>query len=124
MNTTIDRNTVTITADSEKQAMLIKELAEWLLSEYSPEKFRNLTEDDLIQLTQWGHSLDELEQIETSYKVTVYKHDGKRISAKKAKEILGNTEFLSGLSRSSFHWTAARENNGVTVSFDSRKLFR
>ena len=38
---------------------------------------------------------------------------------KKAIEILGRKEFLSGLARSTFHWDSQRGD----VSFDSSKLF-
>lgn len=32
--------------------------------------------------------------------------------------------FVSGLERSSFHWTAARTNENKTVLFDSSDLFK
>jgi hypothetical protein len=49
--------------------------------------------------------------------------DIKKISQEKALEILGREEYLSGISRSAFHWSAVRDNNGETVYFDSSKLF-
>ena len=124
METTINDNTITITARNEKEAQILKALIEWQFSNFSPEAFKNLSINDLLTLANWGHSLDELKQMETSYKITVYKHNGKKISARKARELLGDTVFLSGLSRISFHWSSSRETNGNTVSFDSSKLFK
>lgn len=85
--------------------------------------YRNLSREDVRILSSFGHTEEDISQIDESVKLTIYRTEGKRISSKKAREILGDREFLSGLSRSSFHWTATREKNGITVSFDSRKLF-
>lgn len=49
----------------------------------------------------------------------------KRISEKKALEVLGREQFLHGLCRSAFHWTATCENGKrEIVSFDSRGYFK
>ena len=49
-----------------------------------------------------------------------------RISAEKASKLLGREAYLSGLSRSAFHWSASRDigDSGNTVSFDSSSLFQ
>ena len=73
-----------------------------------------------------------MRQLAKAMKVTEYTLktagiDGeKRISADKAFEILGERKFLSGISRSAFHYTSARksEDEKYTVHFDSSKLFR
>lgn len=54
-----------------------------------------------------------------------YDYDKKRITAEKAREILGNVKFLSGLNRSTFHWSSERtNNNGEKVCFDSSHCWR
>lgn len=85
---------------------------------------QNLSLEDQQILKSFGYLEEDIQQIDKSYRVTEYKADRKKISAKKAREILGDLDFLSGLSRSSFHWSASRDANGVTISFDSSKLFR
>ena len=89
-----------------------------------------LTEDDKKLLKSWGHPDRDMEQIEEAIRKTVYtiyrtdSGKGKRISAKAALEILGRRAFLSGISRSAFHYTALRKNDDhVEVHFNSKKLF-
>ena len=58
----------------------------------------------------------------------LYKNDEdreRRISADEAIRLLGRKEWLSGLSRSAFHYTAARpvENSEYVVRIDSRRYF-
>lgn len=86
-----------------------------------------LTKDDKVMLTQMGFTNDDIAQIceAALAKNTVYKLNGKRISADEAVRILGRRVYLSGIGRSAFHWTAARETvNGGVVQFDSSKLFK
>lgn len=72
----------------------------------------------------------DIKQIERATIKTVYMHiteDGKeKISIHKAIELLGIEDFLSGISRSAFHYTATRQIGDMPdyVSFDSRKLFQ
>lgn len=86
-----------------------------------------LTESDKQILKNWGYSDKDVSQIEEATGKTIYRlNNAKKISAKKAIELLGRKVFLSGISRSSFHFTAAR-NIGSTdnaVSFDSSALFK
>lgn len=64
--------------------------------------------------------------------VTSYRYfDGERerpISRGEAINLLGEDNFLSGIVRSAFHWTATREVEGTSykqyVHFDSSKLFK
>ena len=77
-----------------------------------------LTETDKKQLKENGYVESDFPQIEramqkskTTYKVVDIKTgDKKIISREKAIEILGRETWLSGISRSAFHWTAQRDN--------------
>lgn len=84
-----------------------------------------LTERDRELLRGYGHSEHDMEQIAQAIRCTEYTVDGTRITADEAVTILGREEFLSGISRSAFHYTAAREaEDHSIVYFDSSKLFR
>lgn len=82
-----------------------------------------LNKKDSETLSSWGFSIEDIEQIKTAIGKTTCKYKDKKISANKAVELLGRETFLSGISRSAFHWNCSRENNGNYVYFDSRKLF-
>ncbi len=96
-------------------------------------KYNNLTEEDLKMLKKFGYERADFKQIDESYVITRYAifkgEDIDRclvITPEKARKLLGNKDFLSGLARSSFHWTSSREIKGVdgyTVDFDSGELF-
>jgi len=84
-----------------------------------------LTSEDKKVLKENGFKDEDMNQIERATIKTVYEMNGEKISQKKALEILGRKEYLSGISRSAFHWSAGRDNEkGETVSFDSSKLFK
>lgn len=71
-----------------------------------------------------GNKDEDIRQIERAIDVTTYERNGRILSTEDARRILGTTVWLSGLSRSAFHYTAARiDRYGQTVYFDSRKLF-
>ena len=83
-----------------------------------------LNKEDKALLKEWGHLESDLEQIEEATRKTKYELNDKNISTKKAIEILGREKYLSGISRSAFHWTALRSNdNNESVFFNSSKLF-
>ena len=92
-------------------------------------KYRNLTENDTSLLKSWGYTEIDFSQINAAFGKTTYELIGKKgkstkISAKKAKEILGTETFLSGLSRSAFHFASSRTSeNGEQIIFDSNALF-
>ena len=75
-----------------------------------------LTDSDKECLKAWGYPEQDMKQIE---------EEG-RISAEKASKLLGREAYLSGLSRSAFHWSASRDigDSGNTVSFDWSSLFQ
>lgn len=85
-----------------------------------------LFNNDVIYLRGLGYTDTRLlKQIEKAAGQTVYTLEGRRISGKQAAEILGRKAFLSGISRSAFHWHAVREaENGRMVFFDSSRLFK
>jgi hypothetical protein len=84
-----------------------------------------LTSEDKKILKENGYLDKDMHQIEEATARTVYEMNDKEISQKKALEVLGREEYLSGISRSAFHWSAVRSNsNGETVYFDSSKLFK
>lgn len=86
-----------------------------------------LTNKDKEILSAWGYSEDNLKQIERATRKTVYELNGKeKISCQEAIELIGRKAFLSGISRSAFHWSASRytEDGNDFVSFDSSKLFQ
>lgn len=85
-----------------------------------------LSNEDKEILRKWGHSEDDLKQIEEATRKTVYELNSKeKISCQDAIKLIGRKEFLSGISRSAFHWSALRytEDGNNFVSFDSSKLF-
>ena len=83
-----------------------------------------LTSEDKKVLKENRYYDEDISQIEKAITKTVYEMNGEKISQKKALEILGRKEYLSGISRSAFHCSAVRNNsNGETVYFDSSKLF-
>ncbi len=91
-----------------------------------------LTKDDKKQLRKWGHTARDYRQIElvsTCCLFTLYTGGMKKdklICADEALEALGRREFLSGLSRCAFHWSATRttEDGKSMVSFDASPYFR
>lgn len=95
------------------------------------------TEEHKKILREFGHPESDMWQLEEATKNgnTVYTlrsddHAAKsikprRISTKECIELLGIRRFLSGISRSAFHWSASREVDDVLViDFDSSKLFK
>ena len=74
-----------------------------------------------------GHPESEIPQLKEALNVcrTTILETGKRISKKKAIEMLGLEIFLSGISRAAFHWDAARQTpDGLNIDIDCRKLFQ
>lgn len=86
-----------------------------------------LSQTDKALLITWGHPESDFAQIERAMQKskTIYKMDRKPITREKAIEVLGREAYLSGISRSAFHFTACRQTqDGKVVLFDSTKLFR
>lgn len=94
-----------------------------------------LSVEDKRILESWDVPNTDFDQINeaTGRKTTltlqdITKHESqtKKISHKEARKILGNTTYLSGITRSAFHWTSARESDDgrYCVFFDSSALFK
>lgn len=89
-----------------------------------------LTAADKKMLSEWGHPESDFRQIEEALQKskTKYKLGSTPISRDEAIRLLGQRQYLSGIARSAFHYTAAREvpmsTTGETVYFDSSNLFR
>ena len=93
--------------------------------------YKNLNEEDRVKLGRWGYSQADIQQIDRSIETTDYRlfekdaditKKGRKISAKKARALLGTIEFLSGIGRSTFHCDAMRDlPDGRTIYFDSSK---
>ena len=76
-----------------------------------------LTEKDRDNLLNWGYAPSDLAQIEECAKKSVYVLDMKEsIPLEKVLELLDRDTFLSGISRSAFHWTSTRETLDGTHS--------
>lgn len=89
-----------------------------------------LTSEDKKLLTEWFYSEEDCKQIERATTKTIYDYyddKGRKITikAEEAIAMLGREKYLSGIARSTFHWSSCRENEkGQTVHFDSSKLFK
>lgn len=89
-----------------------------------------LTKKDKQFLISIGCTEKDFPKIEQAESKTIFEHypkvgAGWKITAKKALDILGREQFLFGLYRSSFHWSAVRcAADGSEVYFDSSRLFR
>lgn len=74
--------------------------------------------------------MKDIPQIKAALRKTQFtKHtphdNGIRISADSARKILGDRPFLSGISRSAFHWSAVRQkDDGTIIYFDSTPYFK
>lgn len=79
-----------------------------------------LSKDDRRLLKKWGYKDSEIDFIEVASSCTIYSSRKKNICDMDALNILGREEFLSGLSRSAFHYSATRRSEtGIEVSFDN-----
>lgn len=86
------------------------------------------------KLLEWGYQEDDIAQIEKALTKTTFtmhfnKLDGlkdKKITQWEARWHLTPEDFLSGLSRSAFHYSSSRtsKEGDFTIHFDSSKLFR
>jgi len=81
-------------------------------------------------ILNFGYLKQDLKQIEKALSKTDFelstpeKNQDKKITINKAVKILGEELFLSGMCRSSFHYSAVRENRrGQKVYFNSSRLF-
>ncbi len=81
-------------------------------------------------LRKWGYSEEDIKQIKTSGKylkltdITTLRP--KRLLQFQAKQILGEEEFISGMARAAFHFTAERESKDgkIKILFDCSSMFK
>lgn len=89
-----------------------------------------LTKEHKNILNEMGYPESDFKQIEeattkTTYSLYIGEYFQNRVGLKKAIELLGIKDFLSGIARSAFHWSACREvDNEQYILFDSSELFR
>lgn len=86
-----------------------------------------LTSEDKKLLTEWGYLEEDFNQIEraTAATKTTYESNRNKITRDETISILGREDYLSGIARSAFHFSACRESKeGQKVYFDSSKLFK
>ena len=83
-----------------------------------------LTKEMQAYLLKKGYANKEFAQIEqaTQEKYTKLECKGKRISHKEARASLGDKEYISGIARSAFHWSAVRVGTKGIILFDSSRL--
>lgn len=79
-----------------------------------------LTDEDCRILKEMGNSDQDLQLIqrcfdENGFELTSRAH--RKISIKTAIKRIGKKEFLSGIERSLFHWSAGRGKHGDEVNF-------
>lgn len=84
-----------------------------------------LTQSDKEYLLKHGETSEDFNQIQNGINVGIFEYKNKKISYKKAIELVGRDVFLSGASRAAFHWSSSREtlDGGEYVSFDFSNLF-
>lgn len=97
-------------------------------------EIKHLTVDECKQLTEEGCTQDDVKWCDDAVMQCKYTHideHGKRrrISCKKAREILGEKKWFSGISRAAFHVDCHRDidDNDIDqggVDFDCRSMFR
>ena len=110
-----------VTDKEEFDRILAREKLLQKMAKSKSEKYLNT--EDIKLLKSWGYKKDDFEQIQLAMLVSDIKLNGKKTSVKKAVEVLGRKDFLSGISRSAFSWSSERINEDNTVSFDSEIIF-
>lgn len=91
-----------------------------------------LTSKDKKILLDWGYTKQDFAQIEEAANKGKIEHVKKyftgeytrTINPESARRYLKTKEFLSGLSRAAFHWTALRDiTQGEYIYFDASPIF-
>lgn len=85
-----------------------------------------LTKEEKKYLESCGYDEEDISQIQEAFgkDKTIYEMDGNRISREEAIACLGRRDYLSGIARSAFHFTALRvSEDGKMIRFDSSRLF-
>lgn len=81
-----------------------------------------ITKEEKMYLERCGYGRKDLAQIREDK--TTYEMDGTSITREEAVTRLGRLDYLSGIARSAFHFTAMRiTEDGKVILFDSSRLF-
>ena len=114
-----------IKSDSHMRSIVydMKEEAAWEAQKNAPREF-HLTDEDKKLLREWGYPEDDLDQIELEANVCEYTQcykskPDRQITRDDAIRLIGRKEFLSGISRTAFHWNCGRERGNRYVHFES-----
>lgn len=88
-----------------------------------------LTKADIEQLKAWGFAERDIPQIQDAANKTKYEMlcvgGAWKVGVRDVIDEIGRDGWLSGISRSAFHWTATRFNNdkSVRIDFDSSAVW-
>ena len=85
-----------------------------------------ITKEEKMYLESCGYGRKDFAQIREAIRrdKTTYEMDGAPITREEAIARLGRRDYLSGIARSAFHFTAMRiAENGKVIHFDSSRLF-
>ena len=82
------------------------------------------TDRDIKTFEHDGFTAKDIEQIKRAVNACKYTNEktGGKISAHTAYNLLGRSEFLSGIGRAAFHASAYRASNGNEVYFSCYKF--
>ena len=105
-----------------------KEIEQWEQQKNAPREFL-LTEDDKELLISWGYLQKDLDQIELEANVCKYEQVFKRkpekeLTREEVIKKIGRKQYLSGISRTAFHWNCCRDRGNICISFESGLLGR
>ena len=85
-----------------------------------------ITKEEKMYLERCGYGRKDFAQIQeaTRRDKTTYEMDGAPITRDEAVTRLGRLDYLSGIARSAFHFTAMRiTEDGKVILFDTSRLF-
>ena len=83
------------------------------------------SDEDIKIMKSWGCTPEDIAQIGRALPKTDFRYRGEKIGRDRASDLLGRREFLSGMARSAFHFTAVRlTDRGEEVFFDSSRFFK
>ena len=108
------------TVVSERRAKAYKAKCKY----FKPKTPFVLTEDDKKLLRKWGETEENLKWIEECANKSVFLLDDEEaITLERALKLMDRKEFLSGISRSCFHWDSTRSTRDGkhTITFESGK---
>jgi hypothetical protein len=82
-----------------------------------------MTKEEILQSA--GVQERDFLQVFAAEKFCKFEQNGRRISRKRALELLGKEKYIQGLQRAAFHCTAAQiADDGTEVVFDCHDFFK